>query len=82
MDAGVEHIWREMLGSSLEMAESALVELGTDAETAASYIRTFRAHDQATLLAQAAVKDDEAKLIASTQASARQLESLFEADAR
>jgi glutathione-regulated potassium-efflux system ancillary protein KefC/glutathione-regulated potassium-efflux system protein KefB len=82
MDAGVDQIWRETLGSSLEMAESALVELGTDAETAAAHIRTFRAHDQATLLAQAAVKDDEAKLIASTTAAARQLESLFEADVR
>ena len=32
------------------------------------------------LRTQASVKDDEEKLIASTQASARQLESLFEAD--
>jgi monovalent cation:proton antiporter-2 (CPA2) family protein len=80
MDAGVEHIWRETLGSSLEMAEQALVELGTDGETAAAQVRTFRAHDESTLREQAAVKDDESKLIASVQASARQLESLFEAD--
>jgi glutathione-regulated potassium-efflux system ancillary protein KefC/glutathione-regulated potassium-efflux system protein KefB len=45
-------------------------------------VRLFRQHDESTLQAQAAVKDDEAKLIASAQASARQLESLFEADAR
>ncbi len=82
MDAGVERIWRETFGSSLELAQQALVELGTDAETAAAQVRTFRQHDEATLQAQAAVKDDEAKLIATTQASARQLESLFEADAR
>jgi len=82
MDAGVERIWRETFGSSLELAQQALVELGTDAETAAMQVRRFREHDESTLQAQAAVKDDEAKLIASAQASARQLESLFEADAR
>ena len=82
MDAGVERIWRETFGSSLELAQQALVELGTDAETAATQVRMFRQHDESTLQAQAAVKDDEAKLIASAQASARQLESLFEADAR
>jgi glutathione-regulated potassium-efflux system ancillary protein KefC/glutathione-regulated potassium-efflux system protein KefB len=82
MDAGVERIWRETFGSSLELAQQALVELGTDTETAAAQVRRFREHDESTLQAQAAVKDDEAKLIASAQASARQLESLFEADAR
>jgi glutathione-regulated potassium-efflux system ancillary protein KefC/glutathione-regulated potassium-efflux system protein KefB len=82
MDAGVEHVWRETFGSSLEMAEQALVELGTDAATAATQVRVFREHDESTLQAQAAVKDDEAKLIASARESARQLESLFEADAR
>ena len=82
MDAGVERIWRETFGSSLELAQQALIELGTDAETAAMQVRRFREHDESTLQAQAAVKDDEAKLIASAQASARQLESLFEADAQ
>jgi voltage-gated potassium channel Kch len=81
-DAGVQHVFREVLGSSLELAESALVELGTDPATAAAQVRMFRAHDESTLRQQAAVKDDESKLIASAQASARQLESLFEADAR
>jgi hypothetical protein len=82
LHAGVERVFRELLGSSLELAESALVELGTDPATAAAQVRTFRAHDESTLRQQAAVKDDESKLIASAQASARQLESLFEADAR
>jgi hypothetical protein len=45
-------------------------------------VRRFREHDEATLRAQAAVKDDESKLIATAQASAQQLESLFEADQR
>ena len=82
MDAGVTEIWRETLASSLELAEAALVALGTRRDTAATQVRQFRAHDEATLRAQASVKDDETKLIATAKASAQQLESLFESDAR
>jgi len=80
MEAGVSDIWRETLASSLEVAEAALVALGTPRDAAASQVRKFRAHDEATLRAQAAVKDDETKLIATAHASAQQLEKLFDAD--
>ena len=82
MDVGVTEIWRETFASSLEVAEAALVALGTTREAAGSQVRRFRAHDESTLQAQAAVHDDETKLIATAKASAEQLESLFEADAR
>jgi glutathione-regulated potassium-efflux system ancillary protein KefC/glutathione-regulated potassium-efflux system protein KefB len=82
MAAGVTDIWRETFASSLEVAEAALVALGTPQDAAASQVRRFRAHDEDTLAAQAAVRDDETKLIATAQASAQQLESLFEADTR
>jgi glutathione-regulated potassium-efflux system ancillary protein KefC/glutathione-regulated potassium-efflux system protein KefB len=82
MEAGVTEIWRETFASSLEVAEAALVALGTTREAAASQVRRFRAHDESTLQAQAAVHDDETKLIATAKASAEQLESLFESDAR
>ena len=82
MEAGVTEIWRETFASSLEVAEAALVALGTTREAAASQVRRFRAHDEGTLQAQAAVHDDETKLIATAKASATQLEGLFEADAR
>ncbi len=75
-------IWRETFASILEVAEAALVALGTTREVAASQVRRFRAHDESTLAAQAAMRDDETKLIATAKASATQLESLFEADAR
>jgi glutathione-regulated potassium-efflux system ancillary protein KefC/glutathione-regulated potassium-efflux system protein KefB len=81
MDAGVTEIWRETLASSLEVAEAALVALGAARDEAARQVRRFRVHDEEMLRAQAAVKDDEEKLIATAQASARQLESLFETDA-
>ena len=80
MEAGVQEIRRETLASSLEMAELTLVALGTTPTTAAAQVRQFRSHDDETLRKQAAIKDDEDKLIATSQASARQLESLFEAD--
>jgi monovalent cation:proton antiporter-2 (CPA2) family protein len=80
MDVGVDEIWRETFGTSLELAEATLVALGTPRDNAAAQVRRFRAHDEATLQQQAEVKDDEQKMIATTQASARQLESLFEAD--
>jgi glutathione-regulated potassium-efflux system ancillary protein KefC/glutathione-regulated potassium-efflux system protein KefB len=82
MDAGVTEIWREMFASSLEVAEAALVALGSTRDAAQSQVRRFRAHDEATLAAQAAVKDDETKMIATAKAAAQQLEGLFEADAR
>ena len=82
LEAGVTEIWRETFASSLEIAEAALVALGPTLEAAASQVRRFRAHDEETLRAQAAVHDDETKLIATAKASATQLESLFEADAR
>jgi glutathione-regulated potassium-efflux system protein KefB len=80
MDAGVAEVWRETFGTSLEMAEATLVALGTKRDTAAAQVRRFRAHDESTLQQQASVKEDEEKVIASAQASARQLEALFEAD--
>jgi glutathione-regulated potassium-efflux system ancillary protein KefC/glutathione-regulated potassium-efflux system protein KefB len=82
MEVGVTEIWRETFASSLEMAESTLVALGTSPATAASQVRRFRAQDEATLRAQAAVKDDETKVIATAQAAAQQLEQLFDADER
>jgi voltage-gated potassium channel Kch len=82
IEAGVTEVWRETFAASLEVAEAALVALGTPREAAASQVRKFRAHDEATLQAQASLKDDESRLIATAQASARQLEQLFEADNR
>jgi glutathione-regulated potassium-efflux system ancillary protein KefC/glutathione-regulated potassium-efflux system protein KefB len=80
MDLGVPVVLRETYGTSLEMAEHALVALGSSREAAAKDVRRFRDHDEATLAAQAAVKDDEEKLMATAKASAAQLERLFESD--
>jgi monovalent cation:proton antiporter-2 (CPA2) family protein len=80
MDAGVTHIIRETLLSSLDLASSVLQELGESQASARSTVRKFRQHDEATLAAQYAVKEDETKFRATTQESAQQLEKLFETD--
>ena len=80
MDAGVTHIIRETLLSSLDLAASVLQELGETQASARVAVRRFRQHDEATLAAQYAVKEDETKFRATTQESAQQLEKLFETD--
>jgi glutathione-regulated potassium-efflux system ancillary protein KefC/glutathione-regulated potassium-efflux system protein KefB len=80
MDAGVRNIIRETFASSLEMAELVLEALGETAETARTAVRRFRRHDDTTLAAQYAVKDDETKFRATSEEAAKQLEKLFEAD--
>ena len=80
MDAGVTYIIRETFLSSLEMAEVVLQALGETQTAAHAAVRRFRRHDEQTLAAQYAIKDDEEKMIATTRESARQLEQLFESD--
>jgi len=79
-DLGVRYIIRETLGSSLEMAATVLETLGENATSARAAVRKFRQHDEATLEAQYAVKEDESKFLAASREAAQQLEKLFEAD--
>jgi glutathione-regulated potassium-efflux system ancillary protein KefC/glutathione-regulated potassium-efflux system protein KefB len=80
LDYGVRFQIRETLVSSIEMSVQILATLGLSKHEAIDTARRFRAHDEATMLRQYAVKDDEKKLIESAQESARQLEHLFESD--
>jgi glutathione-regulated potassium-efflux system ancillary protein KefC/glutathione-regulated potassium-efflux system protein KefB len=79
-DAGVRYIIRETYLSSLEMAASVLETLGDTTANARSVVKKFRQHDEATLNAQYAVKDDDAKFVATSREAAKQLEALFAAD--
>jgi len=80
MDLGVTNIIRETYVSSLEMATSVLQSLGENQATAKAIVKKFRQHDEATLLAQYAVKEDETKFLATSREAAQQLEKLFETD--
>jgi hypothetical protein len=64
------------------MSVGVLEALGETAGNARQIVRRFREHDEATLLKQFAVRDDDTKMIASSKEATKQLESLFEADAR
>jgi monovalent cation:proton antiporter-2 (CPA2) family protein len=79
-DRGIKHVIRETYASSLDMAGDVLQALGETEAQADLAVRRFRRHDEQTLEAQYAVKDDEEKLVATSRESARQLEKLFEAD--
>jgi len=80
MDLGTEP-YREMLGTSLEVATRVLCELGVPEEQARDHARRFRAHDEALLQEQYLVYDDEAALKRSTRQARAELVRLFEADA-
>jgi glutathione-regulated potassium-efflux system ancillary protein KefC/glutathione-regulated potassium-efflux system protein KefB len=82
MDLGVDYIIRETYGSSLELAETVLTRLGEAPAAAHAAVKKFRQHDEKTLSEQYAIKEDEAKFLASTQESAQQLEQLYESDAQ
>jgi glutathione-regulated potassium-efflux system ancillary protein KefC/glutathione-regulated potassium-efflux system protein KefB len=79
-DLGVRYIIRETYVSSLEMATSVLEALGDSPASAKALVRKFRQHDEATLEAQYAVKDDENKFLSTSREAASQLEELFAAD--
>jgi monovalent cation:proton antiporter-2 (CPA2) family protein len=81
MDLDVRYTIRETLVSSLEMSERVLETLGLPKSAAVDTVRRFRAHDEATMAKQQAVKDDENKFLQTTRESAEQLLHLFESDA-
>ena len=80
MDLGVRYIMRETFLSSLDMARHTLETLGMSREGAKDSIERFKTHDEHTLEMQREVRDDEQKLIQSSQLAARELELLFETD--
>lgn len=81
MEIGVHLIIRETYASSLEMAQAVMESLGETTHAARAAVKRFREHDEATMLKQFEVRDDDSKLIASAQESVKQLEQLFNADA-
>ncbi|MBP8803215.1 MAG: cation:proton antiporter [Pseudoxanthomonas sp.] len=79
MDLGAEP-FRELLGTSLEVGERVLAELGVPADVAADHARRFREHDEALLREQYLVYDDDAAVLQSARQARADLMRLFEAD--
>ena len=80
MDLGIEHVYRETLGSSLELTQSLLCELGDSPERAGDTVRRFRDHDEKTLRKQQVIHRDETRLVETARESAEELRRLFESD--
>lgn len=79
-EAGVQHVVRETLHSSLWLTGELLRELGFEEGQAKRAVEMFRQHDRKTLESQLAVFHDEAAYRQSTQDSAKELRELFRID--
>ena len=75
---GVEHIFRETLGSSLDLSVAALRMLGFRAYEAQRAAKAFRIYDEQTVRELAPYSEDQSKLIAQAKKRLRSMEELFE----
>jgi voltage-gated potassium channel Kch len=81
MDAGVEHVYREALDSSLRLGALALRLLGFRAFHAERAVQTFLRHDEETLRHLAAWRDaDRAVYLCEARRRIEELEQLLLAD--
>ena len=62
------------------MSRLLLTGLGLNEEQVAARIRRFKRHDEAVLMAQYRVYDDETAVIQTAREARKELETLFEAD--
>lgn len=77
---GVDDIYREVFGSSMDLAQDALVALGRPGKEAERIIRTFREYDEKFLRKQAAVAGDQKQLIDLVRQSRAEISRVFAAD--
>ena len=76
-----EAIVRETFFSALRLTELVLQGTGLDEADARRTVATFRERDEATLVQQRDIYDDEKQLIQSAKQAAQELDELFEEDA-
>jgi glutathione-regulated potassium-efflux system protein KefB len=82
MEVGVTDIWRETFHSSLATTKSLLTVLGLSDSEAETTVQTFREHDERNLIATFDGRYDDTRLIALAREWAKELEEIFEQDAR
>jgi monovalent cation:proton antiporter-2 (CPA2) family protein len=80
INAGVIHVYREVFGSSVELAEDALAELGVHRYTASRAARNFRHYDQQLLHRVAPLAGDTAALIDATRAARDEVSRILASD--
>ncbi len=79
MNAGIMHIYRETLDTSLRVGVDVLKLLGHDAEMAAKSAKTFFTHDEKTLKFLSSIRNDE-EYISAAREKIEELERLMLAD--
>lgn len=77
---GIDDVYREVIGSSMDMAEGALVSLGKAPHDADRIVRQFRKHDEKFLREAANHADDQKLLIDLAKKSRAEIARVFEAD--
>jgi voltage-gated potassium channel Kch len=77
---GIDTFYREVFGSSMDLAKDALVALGQTAANAERVTNRFRTHDEKNLHASAAANGDEAKLVDIARQSRAEIARVFAAD--
>src|ERR1700722_6894318 len=77
---GVEHIYRETLGSSLDLSVAALRILGFRAYEAQRVAKAFRDYDEKTVRELAKYSGNKSKMIAEAKERIRSLEEIFQAE--
>jgi glutathione-regulated potassium-efflux system ancillary protein KefC len=82
LDLGITNHRRETLLSSIDMARAVLMGLGVSKADSEKVVRTFREYDERQLIAHHAIHADEEKMVYLAQEAAKELEGLFEQDAR
>jgi len=81
MELGVHFLERELLHSSLSLAQTLLAELDDDAEHAAAVVSAFRERDAALLKESFLVSHDEALVVQNATQAGEELRQIFEAEA-
>jgi len=76
----VTHIYRETLGSSLDLSVAALRILGVRAYEAQRAVKAFRVYDEQTVRELAQYSEDESQLIAQARERLRSMDELFQAE--
>jgi voltage-gated potassium channel Kch len=77
---GVDDVFREVFGSSMDLAKAALVSLGRHPHEAERALRIFRKFDESNLRKAAHLMDDENKLIDLAKQSRAEISRVFAAD--
>lgn len=81
LEAGIVHVYRESLDTSLRMGSDALRMLGVRAYRAQRAARTFRRHDDEAVREMAALRSDQARYIDTARARIEELERILQDDA-